>query len=103
MARGCSGLLDPTQQITMKHMHDAGVLKVRHPGVKLLSDVRSFCPTHLAGRTSASSHAPACFDCDGCIDAAVTLSNHHRDTIFYRTSRHLIFKSVGRPGPLFKR
>lgn len=36
------GLLDPTQQITMKHMHDAGVLKVRHPGVKLLSDGHHF-------------------------------------------------------------
>jgi large subunit ribosomal protein L15 len=32
------GLLDPTQQITMKHMHDVGVLRAAYPGVKLLSD-----------------------------------------------------------------
>jgi large subunit ribosomal protein L15 len=32
------GVLDASQPITMKHMHDAGVLKVSYPGVKLLSD-----------------------------------------------------------------
>eukprot|EP01052_Picozoa_sp_SAG31_P002322 SAG31_NODE_82_length_27046_cov_45.857275_7_plen_198_part_00 len=34
------GLLDASSIITMKHMHDVGVLKVKYPGVKLLSDVR---------------------------------------------------------------
>jgi large subunit ribosomal protein L15 len=32
------GMLDASTQITMKHMHDSGLIKVTYPGVKLLSD-----------------------------------------------------------------
>jgi large subunit ribosomal protein L15 len=32
------GLLDASTTITMKHMHDSGLIKVKYPGVKLLSD-----------------------------------------------------------------
>eukprot|EP01043_Picozoa_sp_COSAG02_P020678 COSAG02_NODE_1025_length_15146_cov_21.959460_10_plen_358_part_00 len=32
------GMLDASAQITMKHMHDSGLIKVKYPGVKLLSD-----------------------------------------------------------------
>ena len=44
------GILDASQTITMKHMHDAGVLKVSYPGVKLLSDVRFSTPTSHSWR-----------------------------------------------------
>jgi hypothetical protein len=48
------GLLDAAAPITMKHLHDAGVMRVRHPGVKLLAD-----GAELVGqRPPVCPHAP---------------------------------------------
>eukprot|EP01047_Picozoa_sp_COSAG01_P061359 COSAG01_NODE_7651_length_3113_cov_14.784672_5_plen_159_part_01 len=48
------GVLDAAAPITMKHLHDAGVMRVRHPGVKLLSDGAEL----VSQRPPVCPHAP---------------------------------------------